>query len=268
MRTKVIIAVAVLAILFGLYGLAGSLQAPTVVANAVSEIQKENTIKVWFVKQDVQPGELLQRNDIELKVIKESTANQMAIDQDVNIAFEKSAVYNREILSGSPIFPEDITSSQDMGFIDLVINPNRVPFAIKVDNSDIVGGVIDYGSNVDVLALASGGSKLSLNSNELSSPQFKSVSVSPVLTNIRVLQVQRRTLEPTRSSSAIEEIHLVLELTRKQVAKMTVAERIAEIEIHKSIGRYKLSDLTADAGDVLADYKAVKEFRANEVTIK
>ncbi|MGR6839004.1 Flp pilus assembly protein CpaB [Aliivibrio wodanis] len=268
MRTKAIIAVAILAILFGLYGLAGSLKPPKVVTNAVIEIQKEKTIKVWFVKQDVRLGELLQRNALELKIIKESEANQLAITDDININFDKKAVYNRDILKGAPLFPEDIISSQDVGFVDLVISPNKVPFAIKVNHSDIVGGVINYGSHIDVLALAAGGSKLSLDNSELGSNQFKSVSVSPVLINIKVLQVQRRTLETHSTDNSLEEIHIVLELTRKQVAKMTVAKHIAEIEIHKSIGQYKLSDLTADAGDVLADYKAVKEFRANEVTIK
>lgn len=268
MKTKIVILFAVLAILFGLYGLAGNMQTPKVITETVAEIQKERMVKVWFVKQSVQPGQLVERSQLELKLLPESEANLLAVTDDVVLPFESRSVYNRDIVAGSTLFPEDLTHSDDVNFIDLVIATDRVPFAIEVDESDIIGGAINFDSYVDILALASGGSKLSLSSDELNTPQFKSVSVSPVLTNIRVLQVQRRVTSTGKSKQSVEQTHLVLELSRKEVAIMTVAKRIAELQVHKSIGNYKHSELAADAGDVLADFKAVKEFRADEISIK
>lgn len=268
MKTKLIIAVATLAIVFGLYGLAGKLQVPAPAPVAVgNSVEPETTVKVWFVDRDVQSGEMFKRSDLQVKMLVESAANRLGISEDVDLKFVKGAVYNRAIAAKQAIFPEDLVAPQDIGFIDLVIRKNRIPFAIKVDNSAIVGGLINYGSYVDILALASAGDDLSGNVGEGDRGQLKSISVSPVLMGIKVLQVQHHTLEVAGLTSEAEEINLILELTHKQVAKLTIAKRIAELQVHKSIGHYQASDLSADAGDVLADYKAIKEFRANKIII-
>jgi len=81
------------------------------------------------------------------------------------------------------------------------------------------------------------------------------------------LQVNKSVIDATRTTPATSEINLILELTRKQVATITVAKRISELEVHKSIGEYQKSDLHADAGDVLSNFKSVVEYRSSNVTI-
>ena len=261
MKTKLIIAVATLAIVFGLYGLAGKLRTAEPVALSQT-VETETKIKVWFVGRAVNRGEAVKRGDLQVKMLAESAANQLGITADVDFKFVKGAVYNRAIAAQQAVFVEDIVAPQDIAFIELVIKKRRVPFAIKVDNSDIIGGLIAYGSYVDILALSSGGSELG---------QGKSVSIEPVLVGIKVLQVQHPSLdsalEVVSLSDKPQEINLVLELTQKQVATLTIAKRIAELQVHKSIGDVKTSDLSANAGDVLADYKAIKEFRADKITL-
>ena len=266
MKTKLIIALATLAIVFGLYGLAGRLQADAPV-EADQVVVQENKIKVWFVDRAVQRGETLKRHDLQLKTLTESAANQLGITADVDLKFVEGAVYNRVIAAQHALFPEDIVAPQDLGFIELVINKNRVPFAIKVGSSDIIGGLITYGSYIDILALSSGGSTLSANVEEGAGSSLKSISIEPVLMGIKVLQVQHPALDMVSLDKKPQGIDLILELTQKQVATLTIAKRIAELQVHKSIGHFKASDLSANVGDVFADYKAIKEFRADTITI-
>jgi len=266
MKTKLIIAIATLAIVIGLYGLLTEVPAAT--ATQVTEtVAEENKIKVWFVRNDVKRGQLVERSDFSIRQLPESEANALGIADESSINLDKGSVYNRALTVESAVFPEYITATNDPEYIELVLAENRVPFAIKVDPDVIIGGVIGHGSYVDVLALASGGSKISFNSDELSQPQFKSISVSPVLIGVKVLKIQQGVMSGGQNNNDVTATVLVLELTRKQVAKLTVAKRIADLEVHKSIGSYKAADLTADAGDVLADYKAIKEFRANDISI-
>lgn len=266
MKTKLIIAIATLAIAIGLYGLLT--EAPPATEIKVTEIVvEEHKIKVWFLRNDVKRGQLVERSDFSIRQLPESEANALGIADESNMNFDKGSVYNRELTVQSAVFPEYITATNDLEYVELVLAENRVPFVIQVDPDVIIGGVIGHGSYVDVLALASGGSKISFNSDELSQPKFKSISVSPVLIGVKVLTIQQGAMSGGRNNSDVTSTVLVLELTRKQVAKLTVAKRIADLEVHKSIGNYNAADLSADAGDVLADYKAIKEFRANKISI-
>lgn len=267
MKTKFIVAVATLAIVFGLYGLSGKLQA-TPKNETVQAVQQENKIKVWFVARDVQSGERVQRSDLQIKIIPESEANQFGISEDIDLKFTKGAVYSRSIASDQVIYLEDIIAPQDAGFIELVLKKNRIPFAINIANSDIIGGMITYGSYVDIVALTSTGNEFPGQSGPSESGKIKSVSVSPVLMGIKVLQVQDTGIDVAKLSYEAHKIDLILELTQKQVAKLTIAKRIAELQVHKSIGHAQASELSADAGDILTGYQAVKEFRANEIIIK
>ena len=271
MKTKVIIAIATLAIVFGLYGLAGRLQSTT--PKQVTAVVQETTFKVWFVVRDVQVGEALKRRDLQVKEVSEGAANRLGVTADVDLKFVKGAVYNRALAAQKTIFSEDITSPQDIDFIDLMIAQNRIPFAIKVNSREIIGGLVNYGSYVDILALTSAADKLTANIGEAFSRGLKSIAIAPVLMGIKVLQVQH----PNAAMNIAEvnlgvveksaDINLILELTSKQVTKLIIARRIAQLEVHKSIAHSKASDLTANAGDVLADYKAIKEFRADKMTI-
>lgn len=264
MKKIVLLIVAGTAILFGLYGLAGSLSAKPA-DNTAKEIQ-EPTIHVWKFSRSAQIGQELERSDVELVNLPESQANRLGVSDDMTFNFEKGAVFLDAVKAGDVAFSEHwITPSQD-GYVDVIIAPNRVPYAIKVQPEAIVGGVISHGSTVDVLALSLP-TQFSLETAETEANRKRNMFVTPVLTGVKVLQVNKNAVEATRSSPAITEVNLILELTRKQVATLTVAKRISELEVHKSIGQYQQSDLHADAGDVLSNFKSIVEFRADTVTV-
>ncbi|RBW66584.1 Flp pilus assembly protein CpaB [Vibrionales bacterium C3R12] len=267
MKNKIIIIIAAVAILIGLFGLAGSLSAPetdTVQAEVVPEIK----IKIWRLRHDVELGQKVQRNDFSIELIPESEAHTHGISEDIELNFEVGSVYNSARKAHSITDQNWIVQPNDDGYVELIIQPQRVPYAISVDPKSVVGGVITNGTVVDILALSIPGSVASVEVGAAQSARTRTISITPILIAVKVLQVKKTVVEATHNAVTQTEVDLILELTRKQVAKLTVAKRISELEVHKSIGKYKASDLQADAGDVLADFKSITEFRASEAQIK
>ncbi|MGC3834559.1 RcpC/CpaB family pilus assembly protein [Moritella viscosa] len=140
---------------------------------------------------------------------------------------------------------------------------------LRVPAEAVVGGVIRHGMHVDLVALTLPRSRMSIEFGAVAAKTARMIGVNPVLLNIKILKVVEQVLtENSELEDVPANVDIILELTRKQVAKVTVAKRIAEIEVHKSIGDYTAGDLKADAGDVLPDFKSVTEMRANHVVIK
>ncbi|MBV1843120.1 MULTISPECIES: Flp pilus assembly protein CpaB [Photobacterium] len=268
MRTKIIFSLAAAAILFGLYGLAGSLSQPVPIQTEDRPLPEEPKIQVWRLKQDVVTGERIERRMLALERLPESEANELGFVGDVDLSWQQGTVFRQSLTAGGYITSDDIIEPKQDGYIDYVIAPERVPFPVTVDSSAVVGGVIDHGSLIDLLALTSSKGKVSVNVGHADSAVKQSISITPILTAIKVLQVKRSVISATRNQPEAEEVTLILELTRKQAVKMTVAKKIADIEVHKSIGSYNPLDLHADAGDVLQDFKAITEYRANKTIIK
>lgn len=140
-----------------------------------------------------------------------------------------------------------------------------MPYAILVNETDIIGGLITHGSIVDVVALSSEEQNLA---NEETVTDYQTVSVSPILMAVKVLKVSQETTQESRSESQSNHVTLILQLTQKQVAKLAIAKNITQLEVHKSLGEQEASALQANSGDVLPDYRAIVEFRADKVTVK
>ena len=265
MRSKIIMSIALIVILISLYSLSGLL-LPKEIAKSIQPAQApEQSYKVWFAKRDLPVGEKLQRADLQIKIIAEKEAFSLGISHDVTFEIIKDAVWNNHIAKGAVVTQDLLTLPDDDGYVDLVIADNRVPFVLEVNQSSIIGGFISYGSVVDVLALSSIKQNLA---NEERVSFYKELSVSPVLMGIRVLKIDTNSLANMGHNNASNKVTLVLELTRKQVAILTIAKKIAELEIHKSVGKYLGSELEANSGDVLANFKAITEYRADTVIIK
>lgn len=261
MKAKIIVVLAMITILFGLYGLAGSLSmfAP----QNIIKPKEENKIKVWQLKENVNARDEINRRLVSLVLLPESEANKLSFSEDVPINWNRGTIYRHDLKKGDYISMEDFITPEEDNYIEYVIAPNRVPFPLPIDPPDIIGGVIGNGSFVDVLALTK--SDENRNSNRATK---KTLSITPIFTSIKVLQVKRTVIPETRIEPAKEGIVLILELTRSQAVELIVAKEAAKIEVHKSIGNYSIEDLKANAGDVLDDFRAVTEYRANKVTIK
>lgn len=267
MRTKLIFVLAAVTILFGLYGLAGTLSAPKSEPKQAAKIV-EKKIRIWRTLSDVNRGQKVSRADLVITMLPEPEAYAIGIIDDVDLNFSPGAVYAEDLSTGSLIQQFSISNPEDDGFVDLIIGENKVPYPIQVEPNSVIGGLIKSGSKVDILALTLPFERISVDVNSSGSGRQAKMSVTPVLIGIKVLQVNSKIIEATRTNPIKEEFNLILELSRKQVATLTVAKRISEIEVHKSIGEYKPSELQADAGDVLSDFRSITEFRAGETVIK
>lgn len=272
MKSKLILSLAIGLIIIGLYGIAGSLSSPPNNApdtNRVNDIVPVVKIKTWWLKEDVQRGAMVKRRDFEVQYIVQTEANKQGIDRDVNINFTSGAVYRQNQLKGVLFFSEMMVSPQDNGYIDVVLTPGQVPYVLSVPAESVVGGAINNSSRVDLVALTLPQSRMSIEVGAAASKTARMIGVTPVMINIKVIKViEQKFTDHRELETSAGDVDIVLELTRKQVAKLTVAKRIAEIEVHKSIGDYSPADLKADAGDVLPDFKSVTEMRANDVVIK
>ncbi|PMH46710.1 Flp pilus assembly protein CpaB [Vibrio sp. 10N.286.49.B3] len=269
MKTKIITLIAGLVILVGLYGLANNLTGQQIVESVVAPepVVEEVKFKVWRINQDVELGQYVKRSDFTLEVMLESDAHRIGVDQDMSADFSLGAVYRTDAPQGTLLFAHTMVQPRDAEYIDFIITPDMVPFAIGVKPKSIIGGVIGNGTLIDVLALTLPQELASIEVTNASNQRKRQLSVAPVLMNIKVLKVEK-TFGKEEKSDNVEKVDLILELTRKQVAKLTVAGRIAELEVHKSIGDYKPADLKANAGDILADFKSITEFRASDAQIR
>lgn len=260
MRTKLLMIFAFLAISVGLYGVLNPTKKEHL--SKIQHIVEDKPIfyHVYFFINDVKSGDYVSRRDFELRRLSSDEAEKLGIFGDLSIATPAGSVYRTANKADSILLQDAILSPEQPGYIDAIISSNHVPYAIKVNPETVVGGLIDYGTKIDVLAITQP-------SEGYSNTQ---ISIEPILTGIKVLQVKKEQSSNSGSSNTTQSInnHLILELTRKQVAQLTIAKKIAQIEVHKSIGNYSLNDLSSNAGDVLPNFKAIKEFRANKVTVK
>lgn len=266
MKKILLLVIAGMAILFGLLGLANSLSQSEQPESTKVVIEQEPLITIWRLKQAVAKGQSLEREHFELVRLPESEANKLGIEKNMKFDLKLGSVYRQDLEAGDLAFNERIITPQQDGYVDFVIAPNRVPYAVVVQPESIVGGVINHGTLIDVLSLSLP-TEYSLESADAEASRKRNMFVTPILTAVKVLQVNKSLIEGSRNTAPSTEVSLILELTRKQVATITVAKRISELEVHKSIGDYHKEDLHADAGDVLSNFKSVVEFRADTVTI-
>lgn len=255
-----------------MYGIAGSLSRPDTIAPLI-EAQEQDTLvekrKTWWLKKEVARGETVKRSDVEIRYLTETEANQNGVDTEMAINFTSDAVYGQKLSKSTLLFSDMLVSPQDQGYIDLVLAPNRVPYVLRVPAETVVGGAVRNGMYVDLVALTLPQSLMTIEVGAAAARTARMIGVNPVLLHIKILKVVEQVLTNTSElETTSTDVDIVLELTRKQVAKLTVAKRIAEIEVHKSIGDYTAGDLKADAGDVLPDFKSVTEMRADDVVIK
>ncbi|MFC1234498.1 Flp pilus assembly protein CpaB [Vibrio sp. F74] len=259
MNFRILVPTALIFLGAGLYGLSGNLLDKGEKPKLEEVTEDIVMISVWKAKDSISAGQTVTRSELFIEQVPETEANQHGIDEPVDIEFVKGLVSAQDVVKGQWVTMENLLTPEQDGYIELTIADNKVPFALSVSNETVVGGVITYGSLVDVIALSSLNQNLA---NNETVQQYQSFTVSPILMAVKVIKVEKNEIRDRT------EISLVLELSRKEVAKMVIAKKIAQLEVHKSIGKEQAEQLHADSGDVLPTYRAIKEFRAGEAIIK
>ncbi|WP_211091937.1 Flp pilus assembly protein CpaB [Vibrio agarilyticus] len=265
---KLLIPVALIAIGAGLYGLSQpyfnqSSQAPLVELAAETAVPQ---VTVYALAERISRGTVVSKTHFELRQIDQPKALQLGIDPSMPLNLTPGSVAIQDIAAGTLVSPSLFITPSDPGYIEAIVAKNKVPYAIEVSTSNMVGGIITHGAFVDVVALSSEQQNLA---NDETVTGYKTVSIAPVLMAVKVLQVSAEL--PNESSREVLNpayTTLILELSQRQVAKLAIAKNISQLEVHKSLGRQEASDLQANSGDVLPDYRAIVEFRGDTIKIK
>lgn len=234
-------------------------------------VVQERKVRVYLLREDKELGSDITRKDVSINWISEPVAEANAITAELKIDFTKKVLARTNLHEGDILFPESLVTNSDEDYLDFIILPDHIPYPFEVDSNSVVGGVIRESSKIDILALSSNSENLA-SQEQLSSRSFTGVALTPVLININVLKIETATPDTNtvKRQSLGQEVNksaLILELTPKQVATLTVAKKIAQLVVHKSLGIQSRKELSADAGDILENYKAIKEFRAEEARI-
>lgn len=264
MKSKILTILALFMVAIGAFGLSGILRPPEPVRTEVIDetVEAPARIQLWYAKADLIMGQEANREHLAIKSVEQADANYAGFNDDVDLDIKPGMIARLAINKGQYVTQDDFVAPDEDGFVDLTIREGFVPFPILVPPDSIIGGIISHGTDVDIIALSSAHNNLARNSEVGDSD--KSLELRPILAAIPVLQV----LEQEPSNNKEHKVNLILELTRNQVARLTIAKQLASLEVHKSIGEEGANKLRANSGDVLPNFRSVTEFRAEKTVVK
>ncbi len=262
MKSKLILILAFVTISTGLYGLSGSILGNNEVGNVnVNQPAEQISYRVWRLKQPMKKGQELTRSDLKLQVMSEEEAIGFGVFEQERIAFNKALYLKKDMKALDVVHREDTLKSNDPGYIDLIISPGQIPFNLSIDAKSIVGGSISIGDMVDIATVSS--SKQNLSQGDIIDDVSK-VKMAPLITQVRVLDIiSNISSQQTRENK--EMVVLIIEINSRELAKLTIAQRIADLEVNKSIGREFSKKLYANSSDIIhtSTVHTVREFRTN-----
>lgn len=263
MSIKILVPIALVAIGAGLYGVSQQyLNSPNDVNDPAPNNVELNLVNVLVLNESIERGQLLSNELFSIKQISEKrfAASPAKLAPEI----PNGAVAKRAISADTWLQQDMFVTPDQNGYIEATVAKDMVPYPIVIGRESIVGGVIDNGTRVDVIALSSQQQNLAIE-NEVDG--FQTVSVSPILLAVKVLKVENLESEEV-GQEQLSGVVIVLELSRRQVATLSIAKNIAQLEIHKSIGAEHAEQLQANSGDVLPEYRAIVEYRGDSAKIR
>ena len=187
MSIKIIVPVGLIAIGAGLFGISQQyLNQSNVEEVTAAPVEQEKRVKVLVLNEHLDRGQVLSPVQFSIKQIPES---QIPVSQgDIAEIIPNGAVARKALSSGEWLQTSMYVTPDQQGYIDATISDQMVPYPIIVNRESIVGGVIDHGTKVDVIALSSQQQNLAIE-DEVN--EFQSVSVSPILLAVKVLKIEK-----------------------------------------------------------------------------
>lgn len=256
MSQKLFFSIAVLTIIIGLLGLTGLFRfnQPTVVDTSIP------TVQVAQLQKPILRGAPLERANIRYLRIKETEAMKVGFAEDVNLNVIPGMIAIKDIPSTEYISQTDFISPDQPGYIEAALEPGKTPYSFRLKSRDFLGSGVSVGDHIDILVLTSDEQNIGESGRGGTIKSFRTLSVSPLLFNVRVLAIESEDKTEVRDNS----LPITIELDRDQIAKMVIARRIGVIEVIKSMDESVQSvGLNADTHDVLPNFKSVTEFRGN-----
>lgn len=267
MNPKVILILAAIAVSVGLYGVS---QAPTESASVnVESVAEVKKIRVLLLNRQVEKGQRLERQALDVMFVSEQTANQSGINADVYLDWSKPQIAINTFEPDSFITEAHVTSPGDHDYIDVVLEPGFTPFNITVPANEVIGGTVKVGDLVDISVISTLEQNLA---SEETVSDLEHLTMTPLLAQVPVLQmISKQRSVSTLSIEKTTDVTLVLQVTNRQLAKLALATRIARVTVHKSLGEAFFDQLRADFSDVIqnvdsqrdAKTSVIKQYRFN-----
>lgn len=229
----------------------------------------EETIKVWKSKSDLSKGQFVSRDNFYIEEMPKSGALLLGASQDVELNFIDGMVIKKSILADVAVFPETLSMPNEEGYFRFALEEGFMPVPVAVRASAVLGDVIQAGSIVDILALAS--STENLNNGSMVR-DLSSVSLTSVVNGVKVLQVYKKEVDKQKSGGSmlsaivptgqdLNMVTLIMQLTKEQAAKVALARNISQLEVLLSSKQTRQSHINIDSGDLLPEAKPVRELR-------
>lgn len=262
MSSKIIFPVALVLIGAGLFGLSQNYldnqkSNEVTVAEAVVEETPENTVLVWVATESVEKKAQLSPELFELKAVPEQDAISRGVDPSEPFTIRDTWIAKNSIESDSWLSINDFVTPESEDYLDYALSENMVPYPMVVKASTIIGGSIRNGSEVDVIAITQ--QKVSEGAYRVAS-----IDIQPILAAKTVLKVESN----DGIISSNDNVTVILELARNEVAMLTIAKSVATLELHRSAGVEQAALLNANSGDVLPQFKAIAEYRGDALSIR
>ncbi len=246
----------------GLYGISGSF-----IKDKKPEKKQAPTIEVWRLNKNVLSGEKVDRSELTVEHLAQEKANKLGFNQSVKLNIVPGTVFRKKLSSGTYLYNSYLVKPDDPEYINFIIEKNNVAYPIELESKDIVWGGVTSGSKVDVLAII--GAQKERNDYSQSDGNDKTVYVKPLFEGVKVLRVikQSPSKQNNREDKSSNKITVILELTKKQSVTLMVAQNVSQIKLDKSVGKYTITDLQADSGNIIPHSPGVAEYRADKLKI-
>jgi pilus assembly protein CpaB len=262
MSSKIVVPIALVAVGAGMYGVSQDYlnQQQTATAPVETVVQKPvevKTVAVWVAKSSIEAKQKLDAELFELKTVPEADAIAKGIDPTKPFVISRTWIARTDIAKGEWLSSNSYVTPASEDYIDYALGHNMVPYPLDVHALTTIGGAIKSGALVDIIAITK-------QEAHEGAYRINSVNIQPILAAKKILKVER--IEETYRQDG--QVTVLLELTRKEVATLSIAKTIAKLEIHLSSGVEQAAQLQANSGDVLPQFKAIAEYRGAKLAIK
>ncbi|CAH0529493.1 Flp pilus assembly protein CpaB [Vibrio hippocampi] len=270
MRSRIIVFVALLAILVGGYGIYDSLTTsksvtPQTVTQAPEPKQNQpEYITVWRLKQDVSRGEAISGAAVQRQQMELTQALDLGMRADVELDFSPTTLFNSELKAGDLVQPEHLTLESDSGYIDLLVTEGMTLYPLVVSNKNLISDYIRPGEHIDILTVSSPRSNLSGAQGKPN--RFRGVTATLFLQNIKVLNMgsgdnEEDKVRPAAGKQDDGFTTIIIEIPPSEVARLALAQRTMHLEVYRS--REYQEPVYADVRNVIDNYVGVEELRGS-----
>ncbi|MCG9658676.1 hypothetical protein VME0621_03945 [Vibrio mediterranei] len=269
MKSKIIFAVAFLAILIGVLGIYSTMNKP--LQNPVVEEKqvvtptvesKAEYVTVWRSTEPISRGEPIDTTKVKREQLLLTAALDEGIRSDVELDFDPTTLFNSPVSAGQLILPEMLTKKDAPGYIDLLVTEGMTLYPLVVSSKNLISDFIRPGEHIDILTVSSPSDNLS---GKREKPiKFRGVTATLFLQNVKVLNMggsEEQSVKPVSENKEDGFTTIIIEIPPEEVARLALAQRTMHLEVYRS--REYQEPVYADVRNVMDNYVGVEELRGS-----